>query len=42
MIDDKNQILGTRQEEFNRWETLLQAACWAIVETYEWESGLSE
>jgi len=28
-------------EAMQRWETLLIAAGWVIVESYEWESGLS-
>jgi len=28
-------------EAMQRWEALLEVASWVIVETYEWESGLS-
>jgi hypothetical protein len=28
-------------ESMLRWESLLRAASWVIVESYEWESGLS-
>jgi hypothetical protein len=28
-------------EALHRWETLLKAARWVIIESYEWESGLS-
>ena len=28
-------------EALQRWEAMLAAASWVIVESYEWESGLS-
>ncbi len=28
-------------EAMQRWESLLDAASWVIVESYEWESGMS-
>jgi hypothetical protein len=27
-------------EGMQRWESILKAASWVIVESYEWESGL--
>lgn len=28
-------------EAMQRWESLLKTASWVIIESYEWESGLS-
>lgn len=37
--DARSRHAGMR-EEMQEWETLLKAAHWVIVESYEWESGL--
>lgn len=37
--DPRREQPGVR-EAMHKWETMLKASSWVIVESYEWESGL--